>query len=234
MTGYHAVLLQRHDVADREAAAAKILRAADVEGFIQLVQPVLRIAPAVEAARVDGGVIFLFNGKPLLCQILCVHKAELRRIIIIPKLIDYKAVSGVTEKRLFIVRRRKAVFDRLPFGGFHAEDAVKAADFLRIERHGLGVVRVKHIHAHVPFHELQRTLLCQRQHIGIGVAVGVHALNRDGRVGDAAVVRRCDRLRLLHGDLLHRPGCKALRLLVQPALLADFRVMAVDIRNQGG
>ena len=65
MTGYHAVLLQRHDVADGQAVAAKILRAADVEGLIQLVQPVLRIAPAVEAARVDGGVISLFNGKPL-------------------------------------------------------------------------------------------------------------------------------------------------------------------------
>ena len=234
MTGYHAVLLQRHDVADREAVAAKILRAADVEGFIQLVQPVLRIAPAVKVSRVDGGVISLFNGKPLLRQILGVHKAELRRIIIIPKLIDGKAVGGVVEERLFIVRRREAVFDRLPFGDFHSEDAVKAADFLCIEGHGLGVVRVKHIHAHVPFHELQRTLLCQRQHIGIGVAVGVHALNRNRRVGDAAVVRRCDRLRLLHGNLLHRLGGKALRLLVQPALLADFRVMAVDIRNQGG
>ena len=234
MTGYHAVLLQRHDVADGQAVTAKILRAADVEGLIQLVQPVLRIAPAVEAARVDGGVISLFNGKPLLLQILGVHKAKLRRIIIIPKLIDGKAVGRVTEKRLFIVRRCEAVFDRLPFGGFHAEDAVKAADILRIESHGLGVVRVKHIHAYIPFHELQRALLCQRQHIGIGVAVGVHALNRNRRVGDAAVVRRCDRLRLLHGDLLHRLGGKALRLLIQPALLADFRVMAVDIRNQGG
>ena len=93
---------------------------------------------------------------------------------------------------------------------------------------------MEHIHAYVPFHELQRALLCQRQHIGIGVAVGVHAFNRDGRVGDAAVVRCADRLLLLHGDLLHRLGGKALRLLVQPALLADFRVMAVDIRNQGG
>ena len=234
MTGYHAVLLQRYDVADGEAVAAKILRAADVEGLIQRVQAVLRIAPMVEAARVDGGVISLFNGKPLLCQILGVHKANLRRIIIIPKLIDGKAVGGVVEECFFIVLRREAVFDRLPFGGFHAEDAVKAADILRIERHGLGVVRVKHIHAYIPFHELQRTLLCQRQHIGIGVAVGVHALNRNRRVGDAAVVRRCDRLRLLHGDLLHRLGGKALRLLIQPALLADFRVMAVDIRNQGG
>ena len=234
MTGYHAVLLQRHDVADGQAVAAKILRAADIEGFIQRVQAVLRIAPAVEAARVDGGVVITLYGKPLLLQILGVHKAELRRIIIIPKLIDGKAVGGVTEERLFIVRRCEAVFDRLPFGGFHAEDAVKAADFLRIERHGLGVVRVKHIHAYILFHELQRALLCQRQHIGIGVAVGVHALNRNRRVGDAAVVRRCDRLRLLHGDLLHRLGGKALRLLIQPALLADFRIMAVDIRNQGG
>ena len=234
MTGYHAVLLQRHDVADRQAVAAKILRAADVEGLIQLVQPVLRIAPAVEAARVDGGVILLFNGKPLLRQILGVHKAELRRVVAAPELVDYKAVGGVVEKRLFIVRRCEAVFDRLPFGGFHTEDAVKAADFLCIEGHGLGVVRVKHIHAHVPFHELQRTLLCQRQHIGIGVAVGVHALNRNRRVGHFSVVRRCDRLRLLHGDILHRLGGKTLRLPVQPALLADFRVMAVDIRNQGG
>ena len=234
MTGYHAVLLQRHDVADGQAVTAKILRSAEVEGLIQHVQPVLRIAPAVEVSRVDGGVISLFNGKPLLLQILGVHKAELRRIIIIPKLIDGKAVGGVVEERLFIVLRRKAVFDRLPFGGFHAEDAVKAADFLRIENHGLGVVGVKHIHAYIPFHELQRALFCQRQHIGIGVAVGVHALNRNRRVGDAAVVRRCDRLQLLHGDLLHRLGGKALRLLIQPALLADFRVMAVDIRNQGG
>ena len=234
MTGYHAVLLQRHDVADGQAVAAKILRAAEVEGLIQLVQPVLRIAPAVKVSHIDGGVVITLYGKPLLLQILGVHKAKLRRIIIIPKLIDGKAVGGVTEERLFIVLRRKAVFDRLPFGGFHAEDAVKAADFLRIEGHGLGVVRVKHIHAHVPFHELQRTLLCQRQHIGIGVAVGVHALNRNHRVGDAAVVRRCDRLRLLHGDLLHRLGGKALRLPVQPALLADFRIMTVDIRNQGG
>ena len=234
MTGYHAVLLQRHDVADGQAAAAKILRAANVEGLIQLVQPVLRIAPAVKVSRIDGGVISLFNGKPLLLQILGVHKAELRRIIIIPKLIDGKAVGGVTEERLFIVRRCKEVFDRLPFGSLHAEDTVKAADFLRIEGHGLGVVRMKHIHAYVPLHELQRTVFCERQHIGISVAVGVHALHRNRRVGDAAVVRRCDRLRLLHGDLLHRLGGKALRLPVQPALLADFRVMAVDIRNQGG
>ena len=93
---------------------------------------------------------------------------------------------------------------------------------------------MEHIHAYIPFHELQRTLLCQRQHIGIGVAVGVHAFNRNRRVGDAAVVRRRDRLRLLHGDLLHRLGGKTLRFLTQFALLADFRVMAVDIRNQGG
>ena len=167
-------------------------------------------------------------------QILGVHKAELRRVVAAPELVDYKAVGGIIEERLFIVRRCETVFDRLPFGSLHAEDAVKAADVLRIESHGLSVVGVKHIHAHVPFHELQRTLLCQRQHIGIGVAVGVHALNRNRRVGDAAVVRRCDRLRLLHGNLLHRLGGKALRLLIQPALLADFRVMAVDIRNQGG
>ena len=234
MTGYHAVLLQRHDVADGQAVAAKILRSADVEGLIQHVQPVLRIAPAVEVSRVDGGVILPSGGKPLLLQILGVHKAELRRVVAAPELVDYKAVGGVVEERLFIVRRCKAVFDRLPFGGFHSEDTVKAADFLCIEGHGLCVVGVKHIHAYIPFHELQRTLLCQRQHIGIGVAVGVHALNRNRRVGDAAVIRHCDRLRLLHGDLLHRLGGKALRLLIQPALLADFRVMAVDIRNQGG
>ena len=234
MTGYHAVLLQRHDVADGQAVTAKILRAADVEGLIQCVQPVLRIAPAVEAARVDGGVVITLYGKPLLLQILGVHKAELRRIVVVSELVDGKGICGIFEERLLVVLRRKAFLDRLPFGGFHAEDAVKAADILCIERHGLGVVRVKHIHAHVPFHELQRALFCQRQHIGIGVAVGVHALNRNRRVGDAAVVRRCDRLRLLHGDLLHRLGGKALRLLIQPALLADFRVMAVDIRNQGG
>ena len=94
--------------------AAKILRAADVEDLIQLVQSVLRIAPAVEVARIDGGVIFLLGGKPLLCQILGVHKAELRRIIIIPKLIDGKAVGGIIEERLFIVLRRETIFDRLP------------------------------------------------------------------------------------------------------------------------
>ena len=62
MTGYHAVLLQRHDVADGQAVTVKILRAADIEGLIQLVQFILRITPAVEVSCIDGGVVLLLDG----------------------------------------------------------------------------------------------------------------------------------------------------------------------------
>ena len=234
MTGYHAVLLQRYDVADGQTVTAKILRAADIEGLVQLIQSVLRIAPAVKVARIDGGVILLLDGKPFLLQILGVHIAEPRRVIIIPKLIDGKAVGRVIKERFLIVLRHEAVFDRLPFGSLHAEDSVKAANLVGIERHGLGVVRAKHIHGHVTLHKLQRTLLCQRQHIGIGVAVGVHALNRDGGVRDAGVVRCADRFWLLHRDLLHGFGSKALRLLIQTVLLHQRFIVPVDVCNQAG
>ena len=152
---------------------------------------------------------------------------ELHRVVIIPKLIDGKAVGRVIKERFLIVLRHEAVFDRLPFGSLHAEDAVKAADFLCIKRHGLGVVGVK-------LHEFQRTLLCQRQHIGIGVAVCVHGLHRNCRVRDAAVIRCADRLRLLYRDLLHRLGSKAFRLLIQTALFHQHLVIPVNVCNQTG
>ena len=62
MTGYHAVLLQRYDVADGQTVAAKILRTADIEGLIQLVQFILRITPAVEVSCIDGGVVLFLDG----------------------------------------------------------------------------------------------------------------------------------------------------------------------------
>ena len=159
---------------------------------------------------------------------------ELHRVVIIPKLIDGKAVGRVIKERFLIVLRREAVFDRLPFGSLHAEDAVKAADFLCIKRHGLGVVGVKHVHGYIALHEFQRTLLCQRQHIGICVAVCVHALHRNRRVRDGAIIRCADRLRLLHRNLLHWLGSKALRLLIQPTLLHQRLIVPVDVRNQAG
>ena len=159
---------------------------------------------------------------------------ELHRVVIIPKLIDGKAVGRVIKERFLIVLRHEAVFDRPPFGSFHAENTVKAADFVGIKRHGLGVVGVKHIHGHVALHEFQRTLLCQRQHIGICGAVCVHGLYRNCRVRNAAIIRCADRLRLLYRDLLHRFGSKAFRLLIQTALFDQRLIVPVNIRDQAG
>ena len=78
------------------------------------------------------------------------------------------------------------------------------------------VLFVKHIHAYVPFHELQRPLLCQR---GRDTGNRRHHVTRD--VGDAAVIRRC-----VTGSPARRiPSAPAGRQgssLIQPGSLADF------------
>ena len=78
--------------------------AANVEGLIQLVQSVLSIAAAVEASCINGGVVLLLGGKSLFLQIRRVHKAEPRRIVTLPKLIDGKAVGRVIEKCFLIAK----------------------------------------------------------------------------------------------------------------------------------
>ena len=78
------MLFQSNDVADGQAMAAKILRAADIEGLIQLIQSVLGIAPAVEVSCVNGGVILLLDGKSFLLQILVVHEVEPCCVVTIP------------------------------------------------------------------------------------------------------------------------------------------------------
>ena len=91
---------------------------------------------------------------------------------------------------------------------------------------------MEHIHGNVTLHKLQSSFLGQREHIGVGIAVGVHAFNRDGGIGHIPVVRGFYGLRLLYGDLLHGFCGKAFRFLVQSALLHDFRVIAVNIRYE--
>ena len=91
---------------------------------------------------------------------------------------------------------------------------------------------MEHIHSNVTLHELQSSFFGQREHIGVGIAVGVHALNGKRRIGHIPVVQGFDGLRLLYGDLLHGFCGKAFRFLVQSALLHDFRIIAVNIRYE--
>lgn len=70
VTGYHAVLTQRHDVADGQAVTAKVLRVVGVEGLIQTVQLILRIAGDFQLSGVDSRVVVALDGKSFLLQIL--------------------------------------------------------------------------------------------------------------------------------------------------------------------
>ena len=88
----------------------------------------------------------------------------------------------------FQIHRRNFIFDGIPILTGNTKVTGKQNNVLCFKRHSFGVALVEHIDGDITLKQLQRSLLGERQHIGIGVTVGIHRFDRHGRVGHITVV----------------------------------------------
>ena len=205
MTRYHTVLLERHDVADRQAVTGEVCRMVEVEGLIQTLQGVDLSGRRIKRPGVDQIVVFGLRLDTFLVEPFGVHETEIGSSIITLQLINSVGIAGTFEKRLFTllanrvhIHRGDLVLNCVPILTGNTEATGEQHNVLCLKCHSLGIAVVEHIDGHITLKQFQCAFLGKRKHIGVGVTVGVHGFNGHGRIGHIAVVGSLYRLFFLH------------------------------------
>ena len=78
----------------------------------------------------------------------------------------------------FHIHRWDLVFDGIPILTSDTKATGEQYNVLGFKRHCFGVAVIEHIDGNITLKQLQSSLLGKREHIGVGIAVSVHRLDR--------------------------------------------------------
>ena len=208
MTGYHTILLQRHDVADREAMPGEISRALKVENLIDLFKRIDLTLGRIQRTGVYQIVVVALRFQPFAAQPFRIHETKIGGCIITLQLIDGKCISDAVQKCLLAllpdqvhIHRRDLILDSLPILTTDTKAAREQLNILSFKGHCFAVIVIERIDGNITLEQFQGSLLGQGQHIRIRIAVSVHGLDGHRRVRHIPIVGSLHRRSLLYRRL---------------------------------
>ena len=203
MTGYHAVLFQRNDVADGHTRKQIVRGMANVEFLKQRIQ----LCPSRERSGIGQLVklpVHALTGKRLV--------TEIQRFIAIPELVDSKAVPGMVEKSglaflLTVHPSRHSVPEVPACFPFFAENGEYGPlrllhEIVAVKDHCGVFAGLNGIDAHILFQQFRRPFFGQGQEIPVRTAQSGQSIRRHGAVRHGVLIQH--RVRLFRHDWRHK------------------------------